>query len=63
MEWQPIETAPEASWILIYNHKLGTYDVGRKGGNGMCKNNWGLSGSRRHQPTHWMPLPEPPTKE
>lgn len=61
-KWQPIETAPMATWILVWapssivrSAALCQID-GRK---------WwteGRSGELGFWPTHWMPLPEPPTK-
>lgn len=63
MNWQPIETAPkdEHTDILLYGilvHTGGAYmDIGRwtnyQGGF------WSWSADDS-EPTHWMPLPEPP---
>lgn len=64
-EWQPIETAPkDGSSILLFT------------GTGMIEGNWsfgrwdqgviyatydGCGGTAfESNPTHWMPLPEPP---
>ena len=61
MDWQPIETAPKETRVLVYRpnaagERLGIdcwmaiYDA------------W--SNSRPHeQPTHWMPLPKSPVTE
>jgi hypothetical protein len=64
MEWRPIETAPRDGTLLRTLHpKLAPkVRVGfwrRKAGR------WGYERSNnmsepRNQPTHWMPLPEPP---
>lgn len=71
MSWQPIETAPKDGTKLLL-HVLGNH-----GGNSIHVARWdaayigsgwghrwihtdhwdGVSG----KPTHWMPLPEPPT--
>lgn len=69
--WQPIETAPKMRNIILFavtdaaedgrirNWKMDTgyWSQGHKG--------WVWSGyevrSYMIQPTHWMPLPEPPT--
>lgn len=61
-EWRPIETAPkDETTILVYRPgaddnyilKIGTDNWGY-----WC-NSWAHS-ARHTQPTHWMPLPEPP---
>ena len=72
--WRPIETAPQdGTPILAWNAEYGaretrsiTYTPGSPGfAEGLTdrwwqwdepKNNWSL----KWQPTHWMPLPEPP---
>lgn len=58
IEWQPISTAPEDTWILLGSPNIVTWGMVRDG--------------RCYQPdlryaeilgiTHWMPLPEPPSK-
>lgn len=65
MKWQPIETAPKDTAILIYasayyvahfnttNDKWWTYSDGTKTAGERLLNSW--SG-----PTHWMPLPDAP---
>ena len=68
-EWQPIETAPETTCILVYSNDGrqavaycdltdmdGFYDEPIRVWN---LNGW-LSGDSGFIPTHWMPLPEPP---
>ena len=59
-EWQPIETAPtNGLWILAYDP---IYDVifpinlKSNGHDTFCFEDL------KYSPTHWMPLPEPPTK-
>jgi hypothetical protein len=67
-QWQPIETAPkDGTRILAYcpNHP----DVGSitrvtwwrqaKDGHGFI--GWGEFNEQYWPPTHWMPLPAPPT--
>ena len=71
-EWQPIETAPKATPVLVYNS-----DDWGWGANKILigiNNEWGedwkvlfcdlgdLNYMRLIEPTHWMPLPEPPTE-
>jgi hypothetical protein len=60
-DWQPIETAPkDGTHILIYD-AYGecsvvywfTYDNGNDCG-------WTYDGGDRFDPSHWMPLPDPP---
>ena len=55
-EWRPIETAPKCVWVLIGGH---SYDVGigwqSPDGTWRCQLRSG-----RVNPTHWLPLPEPP---
>ena len=69
MNWQPIETAPKDVAILIYHHD----DNQWRGGIGIGFSHSDYNGHKgvvtedgragwiiRPQPTHWMPLPEPP---
>ena len=66
MAWQPIETAPkDGTWILltevlegqmITGHPFILYWDDRWG--------WGdIYGKRDVNPTHWMPLPDPPVRK
>jgi hypothetical protein len=72
MEWQPIETAPLMKLLILFcvterdaagtvkNWKMGcgTKDyAGAWGWNGYPVKPWD------HQPTHWMPLPDPPNTD
>lgn len=69
MQWQPIETAPEKTLVLVY----GEWDGELHGGDGTKEvhkarfewGEWWIDGgeyyaSHVRNPTHWMPLPEPP---
>lgn len=66
--WQPIETAPRdgtriLAWIPRGNNKheviwMGTLPSGRV--RWLFSHGWISAGD--FQPTHWMPLPAPPTK-
>lgn len=73
-EWQPIETAPkDGRQFLVFDPHL---VVGKSDGIALCipipngfrfnpRIEWTASngfGIHSWQPTHWMPLPEPPTK-
>ena len=52
-QWQPIETAPrDGAEILGYHQSLGVWIVS------WDSDEEGFSPG--FQPTHWMPLPEPP---
>lgn len=56
MEWQPIETAPkDGRDILVMDGDWLT--IGWWSGEEWCRQDLHLSLSN---PTHWMPLPEPP---
>jgi hypothetical protein len=63
-DWQPINTAPEATWVLVMVPNYGiniatmTRDPNVLGENGKF---WFLRDqSDLYHPTHWMPLPPPP---
>jgi hypothetical protein len=61
--WQPIESAPKDKTmvaLLYVNGSHARYGVGWY----MPLNGWqGWNyGAENYKPTHWMPLPEPPTE-
>lgn len=75
-EWQPIETAPEDQSVLIYipnaeHYGEGVYRALRKETVKKGVFIWMTTGLRHgsdllrrdYQPTHWMPLPDPPVSE
>lgn len=61
-EWQPIETAPAVCTVLVYmpeeNRK---FQVMYRYENSSVIG--GAFAFELTKPTHWMPLPEAPTKE
>lgn len=65
MNWQPIETAPKggkrflASAIGWQTAWEACYRYG-KHGEGFSRTMFDDTGTKNFQPTHWMPLPEPP---
>lgn len=68
MNWQPIETAPKTGTVLLaYKSKvrMGQWDEQKyhKRPKPFWRyiGPWGDTYARDNQPTHWMPLPEPPT--
>tara|TARA_R110000822_G_C14902790_1_gene449209 strand:+ start:211 stop:399 length:189 start_codon:yes stop_codon:yes gene_type:complete len=60
MEWQPIETAPkDKTQVLVWRQYEYSYDHLLFGIDWFEGGEW--QKSRKYmQPTHWMPLPEPP---
>jgi|APMI01.1.fsa_nt_gi hypothetical protein len=77
MHWQPIETAPkDGTDVLLFFPEcnrhvwLGSYDVFETLLNGITQNThegWsigmlGANAAERKEPTHWMPLPDPPSE-
>lgn len=66
--WQPIETAPkDGTWILTYRpkeHGISIHETRWQKSFSGDKYQWGGVGSsfpENSQPTHWKPLPKPPT--
>jgi hypothetical protein len=70
-EWQPIETSPkDETWVLLYFANGSPWQVEA---DGMILAFWSVEGNDwfngeaasnsltgHNDPTHWMPLPEPP---
>lgn len=63
-DWQPIETAPRdgtyiLAWFSIHEHQVVAFYTYTQLGKGRweTKDGWSDFDS---EPTHWMPLPEPP---
>ena len=71
-QWQPIETAPKDTPVLIWAEGeqmiTAQYCTYRANNNTIYRAEWQLLDSGRYaedhdmsyDPTHWMPLPEPP---
>ena len=62
-DWQPIDTAPrDGTVILIYRTGSGdqraTIAYVNENGDWSCPEEFFL---KRHPPTHWQPLPKPPS--
>lgn len=62
MDWQPIETAPKNERLLLLRQKDGDEWSGTFVGYwSHSRSSWMYGiGRRIPNPTHWMPLPEPP---
>lgn len=58
-DWQPIETAPHDKLILVY--APGAQDLPSITCTCMWHEDAGFCVDELREPTHWMPLPEPPT--
>lgn len=69
-EWQPIETAPkDGTWVFV-GHALWQFPIIARWdmNHRVHVECWsdidslpiGYSAEYGHEPTHWMPLPEPP---
>lgn len=75
-EWQPIETAPKDKEVFIgafvdgewvFGRSICFYEIGNEF-EGEFYRGWFWSAddclkSVAEEPTHWMPLPKPPTRE
>ena len=64
MTWQPIDTAPEDTYVLVwcpdyYCHECGVAMLHSE--DGCWRDREGYLPLAT--PTHWMPLPEPPEEE
>jgi hypothetical protein len=60
MQWQPIETAPKGGWILGFGDGPSTLLCAylmEWDGEGWAE----IYSDALMAPTHWMPLPPPPT--
>lgn len=69
MKWQPIKSAPRGLDILLCEYRNGNYSHIDVGSYGYIENNewdgrpvygWLSNNGMIDEPTHWMPLPEPP---
>ena len=74
MTWQPIETAPkDGQYVLVFDPESRRsrvcqwdreFEYGRSGYIGAWTDrpvlSFGCEECKSYQPTHWMPLPEPP---
>ena len=57
-DWQPIETAPKETIVLVFDPDEGVVT------GSLWFSEWALDPGTRADllhPTHWMPLPAPPT--
>jgi hypothetical protein len=69
-EWQPIETAPtDGTWVLVWGPSqrwssvmMAWFALNHRSGKAYWKDSteWDDYELVDDQPTHWMPLPEPP---
>lgn len=64
MEWQPMETAPkDGRRVLCWNPNWQAPESGCLYGMSWAANGLAADkGGWKYQPTHWMPLPDPPYK-
>ena len=60
MKWQPIDSAPNDQVVLIYGPR--GVEVGLRHLYASARLYWVSNWTpiEGYQPTHWMPLPEPP---
>lgn len=68
-EWQPIETAPKDTEVLVWDPSQGCVYIARQtpfyntpfeGVRCLLGHHWETGEGGYGTPTHWMPLPEPP---
>lgn len=60
MQWMPIDSAPrDGTVVIVYRTEFKGY-IPRIGEDYYKDNKWTHS-NIYYQPTHWMPLPSPPT--
>lgn len=57
MDWQPIETAPKRTKLLLFSPPYGWNKFGEMGVGYIDPK---YVGNPDYKWTHWMPLPEPP---
>lgn len=62
MDWQPIESAPkDGTRVLCWNKEWEAPESGCLYGPSWAANSLAADkGGWKYQPTHWMPLSEPP---
>ena len=66
MEWQPIETYDELTcpfFVLVSYGNLSTMGVKRKYWHDLSDGDYMITSPMIDQPTHWMPLPNPPKEQ
>ncbi len=60
MNWQPIETAPKDTVVLLYSPDRGPGNESKI----EARVFWDTRGGHQHAwATHWMPLPVPPAMD
>ena len=59
--WRPISDAPSEEDVLVYDSRYGIVVAQYLIGVWVISASMDLWSSRLLEPTHWMPLPEPPT--
>lgn len=62
-DWQPIETAPKDGARILGTDGHSVEVIYNARGTGWFNQSAEISMWRVFPPTHWMPLPEPPSKE
>ena len=65
MKWQPIETAPRDGTVILAAHSGAVFDAWWDGVSAWVDGTTSdiTDDFVEFYPTHWMPLPEPPTQE